>query len=82
MFGFLYEMLGGDHEELSRRRGPAITYDRTEAAFLAPQSELDDVGHTPWLGRGEVPGVPPLDPAAPTQGLTIADEARELAKRR
>lgn len=81
MFGFLYEMLGGAHDELPRRRGPAIVYDPDEAAFVAPQTDLDDVGHAPWLGRGEVPGAAAADPAIPVEGLTVADEARELMKR-
>lgn len=81
MFGFVYEMLGGAHDELPRRRGPAITYDAAEGAFMAKQTDLDDVGHAPWLGRGEVPGQAAADPTMPVDGLTVADEARELMKR-
>lgn len=82
MFGFLYRgmMRGGELDELPRRRGPGIIYDPQEGAFMAPQSDTDDVGHAPWLQRGEVPGAAPAAAAEPTDGLSVADEARALAK--
>lgn len=81
MFRFVYELLDGQHEELRRRRGPAITFDPVEGTFMAPRPEDEHDGREPWPGRGEVPGAVSSMPAAPTEGLTVADEARELAKR-
>lgn len=83
MFGFLYRgmLRGGELDELPCRKGPGIIYDPQEGGFTALQADTDDVGHAPWLQRGEVPGAAPSDAAAPTEGLSVADEARQLAKR-
>lgn len=80
MFGFLYEMLGGEHEDLRRRRRTegTIAFDPTTGAFVAADG-LDD-RDAAWLGRGEVPGRSALEPqTAPAGEITLAEEMQHLA---
>lgn len=84
MFGFLYEMMAGQHGELPRRRThPTVEYDGAAGGFVsADGADLNEE----WLGRGEVPGqrareAALRDAAAAHDGQTIADEMRELADR-
>lgn len=73
MFGFLYEMLGGQHDTIGRRRGqPSVTYDAGAGAFVCD----DGPDHLEkWPGRGETPGG---TREAATTGLTVAEEMHEL----
>lgn len=75
MFGFLYEMLGGQHDTIGRRRAaPSVAWDHEQAAFVASDGP-DQVD--PWPGRGQMPG-PAREPTAPTSGQTVVEEMREL----
>jgi hypothetical protein len=74
---FLYELLGGQHQELPRRaRFADPRLDATGAVFLTP----DDPTHHGWLGRGELPG--PVRAQAPVgdDAQTVAEEMRALAQ--
>lgn len=80
MFGFLYELMGGQHGELPRRRAdPTIEYDRDAGGFVSADGA--DLGGE-WLGRGEVPGQRARDATAALEraGQTLADEMREFAQ--
>lgn len=80
MFGLIYGMLGGDHEELPRRRraDPAITFDRASGTFMAEDGA--DREPSTWLGRGEVPGAPAAEPLE-HEGLSVHEEMQRLARR-
>lgn len=81
MFGFLYELMAGQHGELSRRRraDPSVEFDRRAGSFVSVDgADLE----TEWLGRGEIPGQRAREAArrdADARG-TVADEMRTLAK--
>lgn len=80
MFGFLYELMGGQHGELPRRRAaPTIDYDRDEGTFVSVDGA--DLGGE-WLGRGEVPGQRAREAAVALErsGQSLADEMRELVQ--
>lgn len=78
MFSFLYEMMGGEHEELPRRKVTGgISWDPTLGTFVADES----VPHNDeWLGRGQLPGTVSQDAPAPNDG-SVADEIRQLAQK-
>lgn len=79
MFGFLYEMMAGQHDELSRRRrADTLTFDRGEQTFIAEERNLEE---NRWLGRGEVPGAALAD-ATGAAGQTVAEETRRLLQDR
>jgi hypothetical protein len=84
MFGFLYEMLGGEHETLPHRRGAPIAAAPLAAAgpsrmgdFLVGEDE--PVHADPWLQRGEVPGQPAAAPVDLADDGSVAGELRRLA---
>jgi hypothetical protein len=78
MFDLLYEMIGGQHHELPRRRRFADPrLDDAGAVFVAP----DEPQHTGWLGREEVPGARavPLEAAAVDgDPQSVVEEIRAL----
>lgn len=82
MFDVLYEIFGGQHGELPRRRrfaDPGL--DAAGTVFLAP----DEPQHTGWLGRGQVPGarIVPIEAAAVDGDLqSVVEEIRALAQPR
>lgn len=85
MFDFLYQMLGGEHEELPHRRGAPI------AAAPGGPSRMGDfvvdhgeaVSHAePWLVRGEVPGARPAEAILEGEAQSVVDELRQLAQTR
>lgn len=81
MFGFLYEMLGGAHKTLPRRRRTdgSIEFDAVDGAFVA-EDGVDAGLEDRWLCRGEVPGQVALEPqTAPAGELTLAEEMQHLA---
>lgn len=79
MFDTLNELMVGRHEELPRRRVTGgVNYDADRGGFVA--DEVVEREST-WLGRGEVPGAPVADAQRSPDGLTVADEMRELASK-
>lgn len=79
MFGALYAMLGGDLEELPRRRSgirSAAPEARGVGDFLA---EEDEPVRPAWLQRGELPGQP-VNIVQQEEGPSVADELHQLAK--
>lgn len=82
MFGFLYEMLGGEHDELARRRrpDPLIAFDGAAGVFVVNEPLSAESG---WLGRGQVPGQRPLEAAIATPGtVSLVEEMQQLAAAR
>jgi hypothetical protein len=81
MFGFLYEMMAGQHGELPGRRGraAAIAFDASAGTFAVDDAGRADEGD-PWLGRNEVPGAARHEPTITDTG-SVVDEMRELAGR-
>lgn len=79
MFDFLYELLGGEHRDLPRRRreAPDVEFDAAAGTFVSADG-ADTSGV--WLTRGEIPGAPRAAAVA-NEGQTVADEMRELAQR-
>lgn len=78
MFGFLYELMTGQHGELPRRRraDPRVEFDKTTKVFMSTDgADLE----TEWLGRGEIPGQRARD-LAQDEAQTLADEMRQHAK--
>lgn len=84
MFGYLYELMAGGHGELPRRRSaPSVDYDRAAGGFVTADGA--EIGDEEWLGRGEIPGqrareLALREAAAAREGLSLADEMRELAQ--
>lgn len=84
MFGFLFELMAGQHGDLSRRRrtDPSVAFDARAGGFVS----IDGAdGETEWLGRGEIPGqrareAALREAALAREGQTLADEMRQLAK--
>lgn len=84
MFGFLYELMTGQHGELPRRRRaePLVEFDKTTKAFMSTDgSDLE----TEWLGRGEIPGQRAREAALREAAIAresqpLADEMRQHAK--
>jgi hypothetical protein len=82
MFDVLYEIFGGEHQQLPRRRRFADPHlDDAGAVFVAP----DEPQHTGWLGRNEVPGarIAPIEvPAVDGDLQSVVEEIRALAQPR
>jgi hypothetical protein len=83
MFGFLYEMLGGEHEECAPRRAAPVTAapgdGRGVGDFVVDHGDTSILaGPEPWLQRGERPGET-VNVAQQEEGLTVAEELRRLA---
>lgn len=84
MFGFLYELMVGQHGELPRRRRaePLVEFDGRSGGFVSADGADRE---TEWLGRGEIPGQRAREAALREaelvhRGQTLADEMRQLAK--
>lgn len=80
MYRFIYGLMGGEHEELPRRRfhDEAITFDPHEGTFVT-EPPVAREGER-WLGRGEVPGAPIADAAGAGDGQSVADEVKQLLR--
>lgn len=73
MFGFLFEMMRGQHGELPRRRhSDPVAGDGRQ--FLT--EELPPIGDGTWQGRGMVPGQAVAEERL--EGQSVADEMRQI----